>query len=198
MRGCISKMKIVSINASPNKAGSTSLLLKTVEEELKQQGDDFVHFNLYDYHFKGCLACSACSKPDTHYCSQQDDLIPVLEAIDGAQAVLFGSPIYIGHITGTGKTFIDRLYTFLCSKERSQNLKKKAYAYILTQGAELKYFESVRTYMDDWFYEYFGMKNGGSLVVGDLGGAKDLEKQPQAMENAKAVAHQLHQSLIAE
>jgi len=77
-------------------------------------------------------------------------------------------------------------------------LKKKAYAYILTQGAELKYFESVRTYMDDWFYEYFGMKNGGSLVVGDLGGAKDLEKQPQAMENAKAVAHQLHQSLIAE
>ncbi len=122
----------------------------------------------------------------------------MLEAIDGAQAVLFGSPIYIGHITGTGKTFIDRLYTFLCSKERSQNLKKKAYAYILTQGAELKYFESVRTYMDDWFYDYFGMKNGGSLVVGDLGGAKDLEKQPQAMENAKAVAHQLHQSLIAE
>ncbi len=187
-------MKIVSINASPNKTGSTSLLLKTVEEELRQKGDEIVHFDLYDCNYKGCMACSACSNPDIHFCSQKDDLIPLLEAIYDSQAVLFGSPVYFGHITGMGKTFIDRLYSFLRNKQRNQRMKDKAYGFILTQGAEEKYYESVRSYMKDWFYKYFGMKDGGSLVVGNLGGVNDLEQQPQAISNTKAMAQQLHQS----
>ncbi len=186
-------MKIVSINASPNKTGSTFTLLKTVEDQLTQKGDEVLHFDLYDLNFKGCKACSACANNETHFCAQKDDLIPLLEAIDQSKGILFGSPIYIGQITGEGKSFIDRLYTFLVHKERSQEMKKKAFAFILTQGANLKYFESVRTYMKDWFYDYFGMKDGGSLAVGDLGGVEDLDKQSDALEKAKTIADQLHQ-----
>lgn len=188
-------MKIVSINASPNKTGSTSFLLKTVEDELKQKGEDVVRFDLYDYSYKGCLACSSCSEPDAPYCSQNDDLIPLLQAIDEAEGILFGSPVYIGHVTGMGKTLFDRFYTFLCNKQRKQRIKEKAYGFILTQGAELKYFENVRNYMKDWFYEYIGMIDGGSLVVGELGGIKDLEQQPNAIDKAKAMALQFYQSI---
>ncbi len=187
-------MKVVSINASPNKTGSTALLLKTVEDELKLKGEEVIHFDLYDCNYKGCLACSACSNPDLHFCSQKDDLIPLLEAIDESQAVLFGSPVYFGHLTGMGKTFIDRLYSFLRNKQRNQNMKSKAYGFILTQGAEEKYFESVRNYMKDWFYKYFGMKDGGSLVIGSLGATQDLKQQPEAINKAKAMAQQLRQS----
>ncbi len=188
-------MKIVSINAGPRKTGSTFHLLKKVEDVLHQKGDEIIHFDLYDLQYKGCLSCFACSKPETYYCSQQDDLIPLLEELDKAQAVLFASPVYVGHITGMGKSFIDRLYSFLCDKGRSQRLKKKAYAYIITQGADIEDFKSVRTYMNEWFYDYFKMIEGGSLVVASLGGVEDLEKQPDAYKNAEALAHQLHQSI---
>lgn len=181
-------MKICSINASPNKIGSTSVLLTTVENELSSLGHDIKRFDLYDYTFKGCLGCSSCSKPETYYCFQQDELIPILEILDQSDALLFGSPVYVGHITGEGKSFIDRLYTFLCSKDRSDRLKKKVFSFIITQGAELKYFESVRNYMKDWFYDYMEMIPGGSLTIGELGTVEDLKNQPDVFEKAKSLA----------
>jgi multimeric flavodoxin WrbA len=188
-------MKILSINASPNKLGSTSLLLKTTEEELILSGHLVKRFDLYDYNFKGCLGCSACLKPETNYCSQQDDLIPILKILDESDVLIFGSPIYIGHITGEGKSFIDRLYTFLGNKARSSTLKKKIFSFLITQGAELKYFESVRSYINDWFYDYFGMINGGSLTVGELGTAEDLQKRPEEIEKARYLAKEINQAL---
>jgi multimeric flavodoxin WrbA len=187
-------MKIVTINASPNKLGSTSVLLKTAERELSSLGHTYTRFDLYDYTFKGCLGCSACSKPETNYCSQQDDLIPILEAIDHSDAMLFGSPVYIGHITGEGKSFIDRLYTFLGNSTKSINFKKKVFSFLITQGAELKYFESVRTYMKDWFYDYIGMIPGGSIAVGALSTAEDLQARPEEIEKAKNLAREIDQA----
>ena len=184
-------MKIVSINASPNKLGSTSKLLSIVEDELKSLGHQVTRYDLYDYTYKGCIACNACSKPETNYCSQQDELIPILEKIDHSACLLFGSPIYIGHITGEGKSFIDRLYTFLCSKERSKDIKKKVFSFVITQGADLKYFRTVRAYLNEWFFDYMGLVNGGSLSVGELGGAEDLKKQPKMLVKAKKLAKQI-------
>jgi len=190
-------MKIVSINASPNKLGSTSKLLSIVEDELKGLGHDVTRYDLYDYTFKGCISCTACSKPETNYCSQKDELIPILEKIDHSACLLFGSPIYIGHITGEGKSFIDRLYTFLCSKERSKNLKKKVFSFVITQGADLKYFRSVRAYLKEWFFDYIGLVNGGSLTVGELGGAEDLQKQPKALLKAKKLAKEIDRAFLS-
>jgi multimeric flavodoxin WrbA len=191
-------MKIISINASPNKLGSTSILLGTVEQELTNLGHTINRFDLYDYTFKGCLGCSSCANPATDYCIQQDDLIPILKSLDKADVLLFGSPVYIGHITGEGKSFIDRLYTFLGNKDRSENFKNKIFSYLITQGAELKYFESVRTYINDWFYDYFGMINGGSLAVGELGTAEDLQKRPEEINKAKNLAQIIDQLVNKE
>lgn len=187
-------MKIISINASPNKIGSTSVLLKTVEEELTSLGHITTRFDLYDYTYKGCINCSACSKPETHFCSQQDDLIPILESIDQSDGILFGSPVYIGHITGEGKSFIDRLYTFM-NKNRAEKFKKKVFSFLITQGGELQYFESVQTYLKDWFYDYIGLIPGGFLRVGELGSAEDLLKRPEEYEKAKILARELDQVL---
>ena len=189
-------MNTISINASPNKLGSTSLLLTKVEEELQQLGHVVTRYDLYDYNFKGCLGCGACAKPETYFCSQKDDLIPILENLDKADALLFGSPVFIGHITGEGKSFIDRLYTFFVDKDRAKRRKNKVFSYIITQGGELQYFESVRTYMNDWFYDYLGFKNGGSLTVAELGTVEDLQKRPEEIEKAKKIAREMTEAFI--
>lgn len=187
-------MKIVSINASPNKLGSTSILLKTVEEELAKLDHTVTRFDLYDYTYKGCTACFSCSKPETNYCSQQDDLIPILKKLDESDCLLFGSPVYIGHITGEGKSFIDRLYSFMVTSERAKNFKKKVFSFVITQGAELKYFKSVRSYMKSWFFEYIGMVPGGYLTLGELGTAEDLQKHPDVNKKAKKLAADINKT----
>jgi multimeric flavodoxin WrbA len=187
-------MKVISINASPNKLGSTSVLLKTIEDELVVLGHNVIRFDLYDYTYKGCISCFACSKPETYFCSQKDDLIPILETIDQSDGILFGSPVYIGHITGEGKSFIDRLYTFI-TKSRAEQFKNKVFSFLITQGGELQYFESVQTYMKEWFYDYIGMVPGSYLRVGSLGTAEDLQNRPEEYEKAKTCARDMDQVL---
>jgi multimeric flavodoxin WrbA len=185
-------MKVVSINASPNEDGSTSLLLQTIENNLSEMGHKINRFNLFDLEFKSCKGCSECSKPETHYCVQNDDLIPVLEEIDKAEALVFGTPVYFGFVTGIGKSFIDRLYTFMKTKEKADRFKKKIFTNVITQGGEIQYFESVRDYFKEWFIDYIGMQHGGSMVAASLGSVEDLHKQPEAFKKAKEIAEKIN------
>ena len=185
-------MKIVTLNGSPNKNGSTSELLKTIEEELISLNHEVNRYDLYDYTFKSCLGCFACSKPETKYCAQNDDMIPILEKIDFSDALVFGTPVYFGHIPGVAKSMIDRFYTLLASKDKATRWKNKIFANVITQGGEIQYFENVRTYFQDWFIDYFGMKQGGTMVVAELSSAEDLQKQPESFQKAKEIAKGIH------
>jgi multimeric flavodoxin WrbA len=189
-------MKIVSINASPNKNGSTSTLLGCIENNLSSMNHDIKRYDLYDLQFEGCIGCSECSKPETHFCAQNDDLIKVLEDIDKADSIIFGSPVYVGFITGVGKSFIDRLYTFLKTEEKSERLKNKIFTSVITQGGDIKYFQSVREYFKEWFIDYIGMKDGGSMVAAGLGSVDDLQKQPEPFTRTKEIAQKINSFMI--
>jgi multimeric flavodoxin WrbA len=68
----------------------------------------------------------------------KDDLAPVLEKIERADAILVGSPIYLGVTTGVTRCFLERLiYPYLVyDAERSSLFKKKIRtAFIYTAGA---------------------------------------------------------------
>ena len=45
-------MKVVTINASPNKNGSTSTLLKSIENNLSSMNHDIKRYGLYDLKVK--------------------------------------------------------------------------------------------------------------------------------------------------
>ena len=138
-----------------------------------------------------CIGCGECSKPETRYCAQNDDLIQVLEDIDKANSLVFGSPVYIGFVTGAGKSLIDRLYTFLKTEEKSKRLKSKVFTNVITQGGDIKYFEYVREYFKEWFIGYLGMKDGGSMVAAGLGSVNDLQKQPEIFLKTKEIANKI-------
>lgn len=105
-------MKVIGINGGPRKTWNTATLLKNALEGAEAQGAQTELINLYDCNYKGCISCFACKlKGGTNYgkCAVNDDLKPILEKIEDADAVIIGSPIYFGSVTGMTRAFIERL-----------------------------------------------------------------------------------------
>ncbi|ATB70048.1 iron-sulfur flavoprotein [Sulfurospirillum diekertiae] len=105
-------MKIVAINGSPRKNANTATLLKHALKGAEKQGAQTELVHLYDLNYKGCVSCFACKLiggKSYGKCAHKDELKPLLEKLRDVDAILLGSPIYFGNITGMMRSFIERL-----------------------------------------------------------------------------------------
>jgi multimeric flavodoxin WrbA len=105
-------MNVIAINGSPRKKWNTATLLEHTLEGAKSQGAKTELVHLYDLDYKGCTSCFACKlKSGKSYgkCAMKDGLTPVLEKIANADALILGSPIYFGIVTGEMRSFMERL-----------------------------------------------------------------------------------------
>lgn len=103
---------VIAINGSPRKKWNTAMLLEKTLEGAKSGGADTELIHLYDLAFTGCTSCFACKlKGGKSYgrCAVQDDLTMVLDRIRDADALILGSPIYFGTVTGEMRSFMERL-----------------------------------------------------------------------------------------
>jgi multimeric flavodoxin WrbA len=132
-------MQIIAINGSPRKEGNTSTIIKTILEGAQAGGAETVEVRLHDIHLKGCMGCLRCRK-NPGRCSQEDELSPFLSALKTCQAYIIGSPIYMYHVTGQMKIFVDRVYSLYISRENEPGLYDpalppgKSYALVTSQG----------------------------------------------------------------
>ena len=105
-------MKIIAINGSPRKKCNTAILLEKALEGAASTGAETDLVHLYDFNYKGCISCFACKvKGGKSYgkCAVKDELSPVLERTLNADAILFGSPIYLSVVSGEMRSFMERL-----------------------------------------------------------------------------------------
>ncbi len=106
-------MTIIGINGSPRKKWNTGTLLTHALEGAASQGADTELVHLYDLDFKGCISCFACKLIDSANngrCAVKDGLSPLLKKIEEeADAIILGSPIYFGSMTGEMRSFLERL-----------------------------------------------------------------------------------------
>ena len=105
-------MRIIGINGSPRKQWNTATLLDKALEGAAAQGAETELVHLYDLDFKGCTSCLACkTRGGKSYgaCAMNDGLTPVLKRIAEADALVIGSPIYFGSVTGETRSFLERL-----------------------------------------------------------------------------------------
>jgi multimeric flavodoxin WrbA len=106
-------MTIIGINGSPRKNWNTATLLTNALEGAASQGAETEIVHLYDLDFKGCTSCFACKiidSPSKGRCAVKDGLSPLLKKIETeADAIILGSPIYFGSMTGEMRSFMERL-----------------------------------------------------------------------------------------
>ena len=155
-------MKIIALNGSPRKTWNTAILLQKALEGAASQGAKAEMIHLYDLNYKGCISCFACKTlggKSYGKCIVQDDLAPIFSRIEQADAILMGSPIYWGDISGEMKSFLERLmfqYTTYTNPPGSLFPKKIKTGFIYTMNVT----EEV---MHEWKYEVNFNRYDGAL-----------------------------------
>lgn len=104
-------MKVMAINGSPRRNWNTAQLLKSSLEGAREAGAETELVNLYDLKYTGCISCFACKRKGAEKCRcyLQDDLSGVLVRVLESDALLLGSPVCFGDVTGQMRSFLERL-----------------------------------------------------------------------------------------
>ena len=100
-------MKVLAISGSPRPQGNTYHLLTEALKVCAQQGLDTEYVSLHDKQILPCKACVKCAT-DKNRCAQEDDFMPVFEAMTTADGLLVGSPVYFGSATPNLMALLDR------------------------------------------------------------------------------------------
>ena len=96
-------MKIVIINGQSH-TGTTCHIARQLAEKI---GGDVTEFFLpRDFH-DYCVGCMQCILKDEKRCPHYETLRPITEAMDAADVIILASPVYVYHVTGAMKTFLD-------------------------------------------------------------------------------------------
>jgi len=142
-------MKVIAINGSPRKKWNTATLLEKALEGAVSEGAETEIIHLYDLNFKGCTSCFACKLKDGKSygkCAMQDELTPVLERLKDADAVILGSPIYLGNSTGEMRSFMERyIFPYLVYSNELPTLYPKniPVGFIYTMGVTEEYLDMI-------------------------------------------------------
>ena len=101
------KPRVVAINGSPHKGmGNTALLIEMLRPNLSREGFELEIINLSDHEIRYCTGCAFCM--DKGKCWIDDDHRGITDKLLDADGVVLASPVYIFHVTGQMKTFLDR------------------------------------------------------------------------------------------
>ena len=111
-------MKIVVLEGSPNKNGSSNLLAERFICGAKEAGHsveviDAVHANI-----RPCTGCIHCGYEGP--CSQNDDMNEIRQKILDSDMIVFVTPLYYYGMSAQLKILIDRFCAFNSSIQRKQ------------------------------------------------------------------------------
>ncbi len=206
-------MKILGISGSPRKGKTTDLL---VSEVLKAAGEPTEFVSLAGLQINPCSGCLGCV--EDNICKIRDDMTGLREKIVEADALVIGAPNYFGHLNGLSHCFLERFYQFR-HREADEVSGKLGIAVGVGGGMPEPAARDIEK-----FFEYNQIEClGRALAVGpascfDCGYGEDcsvgaiyqfygpgtriteditprLEKQPQAIEQARSLGLKLRERL---
>ena len=170
-------MKIVVLEGSPNKKGSSNMLAEQFIQGATEAGHnvqviDAAHANIHP-----CTGCIHCGYEGP--CSQKDDMDEIRHAILDADMMVFVTPLYYYGMSAQLKTLIDRFCAFNSSIQRKH-----------MKSALL----SVAWNSDDWTFDaleahyhtlvrYLNLKDQG-MVLGKGCGTPSMTQRSKYMKLA--------------
>jgi multimeric flavodoxin WrbA len=157
-------MKVVGVVGSPRKNGNVDTLVNAAIDGAKSIGMQAQVFHLGDMHLQGCVACRRCKKDGV--CKFDDDIWKVLTAMQEADGVVLGAPIYYWQLSSQMRTLIDRTYAFLKPDYSTRWKPGKRIVFISSQGFEdASAYTGVHKELVSIFGEYAGFKVMGDIIM---------------------------------
>jgi len=169
-------VKVLGISGSPRKDGNTEVLIKEALEGARSKGAEVEMIALAGKDIKGCQAHPTCGQGGK--CLIDDDMQPIYAKLMEADAIIIGTPVYFGGMTGQTKSFLDR--TYLLSK-MGRKLEGKVGG-IIAVGGRAGHELTTATIMDYMTLQGLVLPSGAFAhsFVRDLGAAKSDEKSMKA------------------
>jgi multimeric flavodoxin WrbA len=162
-------MHVIAFNGSPRKNGNTSTIIKAMLKGARSVGAETTEVRLHDINMKGCRGCLTC-RTRAGKCKQKDELTPYIEALKTCDGAIFGTPIYMYHVTGQMKVFIDRIYHLYISRPDLAGYDSsippgKTYALVTSQGhPDVERFQRPVRWFAAMTGAGFGMEEVGRIV----------------------------------
>jgi multimeric flavodoxin WrbA len=129
-------MKIIGFIGSSRQNGNTSYAVNKILEAAEKQGAEVQSFCFGDIEIGPCCGCSSCKK-GAGVCIINDDMQKIYASLKDANAIILGSPVYMGQMSAQAKIFTDRLYACFMPKFSpyyKEGAPKKRMALVFTQG----------------------------------------------------------------
>ena len=181
---CIScRMKVVIINGQNHK-GSTYRIARMLAEKISTDIDEF--FLPRDFG-QFCTGCANCIKKSETLCPHYTNLQPVTKSIDEADVLILASPVYVMHVSGPMKSFLDHYgYRFMLHRPEERMFTKQAVCIATAAGDGLK--TTNKDMYDSLFYWGTGRiytygKIVHALSPGDVSGKtlREIDRETTAL-----------------
>ena len=128
-------MKITVINGQSHK-GSTYHIGKMLADKL---GGEITEYFLPKDFGDMCIGCTACILKSEQLCPHYQRLEKLTNAIDEADVLIFTSPVYVYHVTGAMKSFLDFYgYRWMVHRPEKKMFSKQAVCISTAAGAGTK------------------------------------------------------------
>jgi multimeric flavodoxin WrbA len=108
-------MRVLGIVCSPRKDGNTEILVREALAAAQEAGCETEIILVANKNIGPCDACAACIK--TGVCKTNDDMQGIYEAMEKADAIVFGTPSYFSNVSAQAKAIMDRTYAFLFTRK---------------------------------------------------------------------------------
>ena len=156
-------MKILIIEGSPHKKGSSNMLAESFAEGARGSGHDVVFFDAAHEDVGPCIACDRCFNEG--HCVRNDAFGKLAGMIGDSDMVVFVTPLYFFTMTTQLKAVVDRLYSLIPNRTMSG----KRAALLVAQNNEDAGICDGLIWNFERIFGYLGMECVGSLVAAGCG-----------------------------
>lgn len=143
-------MRVVTINGQNHK-GSTYHIGRMLAEKLCD-GDEIEEIFLPRDFPYFCTGCSQCFLKSETLCPHYEALKPLVKKLDRAQVMIFTTPVYVYHATGSMKAFLDHFgYRWMIHRPEESMFHKQAVCLSTAAGAGMsKANKDIKDSLDFW------------------------------------------------
>jgi multimeric flavodoxin WrbA len=183
-------MNVVAFNGSARKDGNTAFLVRKVFAELEAEGIETELVQLYNRHFRGCIACLKCAETQDSTCpGQKDDGINACIAkMVAADGIIIASPTYYANCTANTQALLER--AGYATRKSGNPLARKVGAAVVAvrRGGAIHAFDSI----NHWFQINEMLVVGSSYWNLGIGlGKGDVAQDDEGMQTMTALGRNM-------
>ena len=109
--------------------GCTYNIVQLFKNQLKICEHDLTEFYLPKDLPHYCIGCNNCFMKGEAFCPHQNYVTPIKDAIDNADLIILASPVYVFHVSGQMKTFLDHFaFRWMAHRPEKSMFSKTALA----------------------------------------------------------------------